>query len=61
MPRTWIAIAWWASLCSTAFAGPKEDALQVVDKWAKAFAGSKTVVVAPEGWCHRIGYGDRGA
>jgi uncharacterized protein (TIGR02246 family) len=30
----------FASLCSTAIAGPKEDALQVVEKWAKAFTDS---------------------
>ncbi len=35
-----IAIALLASLCSTAIAGPKEDALQVVEKWAKAFTES---------------------
>jgi hypothetical protein len=37
---------------SVAFAGPKEDALQVIDMWAKAFTaseGSKTVVINPEG------------
>ena len=28
------------SLCSTAIAGPKEDALQVVEKWTKAFTDS---------------------
>lgn len=27
-------------LCSMAFAGPREDALQVVEKWSKAFADS---------------------
>jgi uncharacterized protein (TIGR02246 family) len=35
-----IAAALLASLCSTANAGPKEDALQVVDRWAKAFTDS---------------------
>jgi len=35
-----IAVALLASLCSTAIAGPKEDALQVVEKWAKAFTDS---------------------
>ena len=35
-----IAVALFASLCSTAIAGPKEDALQVVEKWAKAFTDS---------------------
>ena len=28
------------ALCSTAIAGPKEDALQVVEKWTKAFTDS---------------------
>lgn len=35
-----IAVALLASLCSTAIASPKEDALQVVEKWAKAFTDS---------------------
>ena len=35
-----IAVALLASLCSTAIAGPKEDALQVVERWAKAFTDS---------------------
>ena len=35
-----IAVALLASLCSSAIAGPKEDALQVVEKWAKAFTDS---------------------
>ena len=35
-----IAVVLFASLCSTAIAGPKEDALQVVEKWAKAFTDS---------------------
>jgi uncharacterized protein (TIGR02246 family) len=35
-----IVVALLASLCSTAIAGPKEDALQVVEKWAKAFTDS---------------------
>ncbi len=35
-----IAAALLASLCSTAIAGPKEDALLVVEKWAKAFSES---------------------
>ena len=30
----------FASLCSSAIAGPKEDALQVVEKWTKAFTES---------------------
>jgi uncharacterized protein (TIGR02246 family) len=40
MRKTLIAAALFASLCSTAIAGPKEDALQVVEKWAKAFGES---------------------
>ena len=35
-----IAIVLFDSLCSTVIAGPKEDALQVVEKWAKAFTDS---------------------
>ena len=35
-----IAVALLASFCSTAIAGPKEDALQVVERWAKAFTDS---------------------
>jgi uncharacterized protein (TIGR02246 family) len=35
-----IAVGVLASLCSTTIAGPKEDALQVVDRWAKAFTDS---------------------
>jgi uncharacterized protein (TIGR02246 family) len=34
------AIALFISLCSVAVAGPKEDALKVVDKWTKAFTES---------------------
>lgn len=34
------AVALIALLCSTAIAGPREDALQVVEKWAKAFTDS---------------------
>lgn len=34
------AVALVASLCSSAIAGPKEDALQVVEKWAQAFTDS---------------------
>jgi len=32
-----VAIALIASLCSTAIAGPKEEALQVLEKWTQAF------------------------
>lgn len=35
-----VAIALIASLCSTALAGPKEDALEVLEKWTKAFTAS---------------------
>src|SRR5439155_7481339 len=35
-----VAVALITSLCSTAIAGPKEDALQVVEKWTKAFTDS---------------------
>jgi uncharacterized protein (TIGR02246 family) len=35
-----IAVALLASLCQPAIAGPKEDALQVVEQWAKAFTDS---------------------
>jgi hypothetical protein len=34
------ALAQLTSLCSTACAGPKEDALAVLDKWTKAFSTS---------------------
>src|SRR5262245_6902024 len=40
MGRLLVAVALLASLCSTAIAGPKEDALQVLDKWTKAFSDS---------------------
>ena len=35
-----LAVAMSALLCSGAVAGPKEEALQVVEKWAKAFTDS---------------------
>ena len=35
-----ISVTLLVSLCSSAIAGPKEDALQVVEKWAKAFSDS---------------------
>jgi uncharacterized protein (TIGR02246 family) len=35
-----LAFAVITSLCSTAIGGPKEDALQVVEKWIKAFSDS---------------------
>ena len=40
MRKLLIAVALFASLCSTATAGPKEDALQVLEKWTKAFSDS---------------------
>ena len=40
-----IAVALFASLCSTAIAGPEEDALQIVEKWAKAFTDSDVDVI----------------
>ena len=40
MRRLLLATALIASLCSTAAAGPKEDALQVLEKWTKAFSDS---------------------
>src|SRR5688572_33363376 len=39
--RKWLlTIVVFAQLVSGAIAGPKEDALQVVEKWAKAFTDS---------------------
>src|SRR2546425_1482982 len=35
-----LAFALITSLCSTAIAGPKDDAIQVVEKWTKAFTDS---------------------
>ena len=35
-----IAVTLFALLCSAAIAGPKEEALQVVEKWTKAFTDS---------------------
>src|SRR5687768_14594393 len=40
MRKLLLAAALFASLCSTATAGPKEDALQVLEKWTKAFSDS---------------------
>jgi hypothetical protein len=40
MPNLLIAVGLLASVCSTAIAGPKEEALQVVESWAKAFTDS---------------------
>ena len=40
MRKLLIAVALFVPLCSTAIAGPKEDALQVLEKWTKAFSDS---------------------
>lgn len=40
MRKLLLAAALFALLCSTATAGPKEDALQVLEKWTKAFSDS---------------------
>ena len=40
MRKSLLAVALFGSLCSMAIAGPKEDALEVVEKWAKAFSDS---------------------
>ena len=40
MRKLLLAAALFASLCSVATAGPKEDALQVLEKWTKAFSDS---------------------
>jgi len=40
MRKLMIVGALFASLCSTAIAGPKEEALQVVQNWTKAFTES---------------------
>jgi uncharacterized protein (TIGR02246 family) len=40
MRNALLAITLFGSLCPMAIAGPKEDALEVVGKWAKAFTDS---------------------
>ena len=40
MGKFLVAIAFLASLCPAAIAGPKEEALQVLEKWTKAFTES---------------------
>jgi uncharacterized protein (TIGR02246 family) len=40
MHKLLVAVALLASLCSPAVAGPKEEALQVVQNWTKAFTES---------------------
>jgi uncharacterized protein (TIGR02246 family) len=38
--RLLLILAWLLVSFSAAFAGPKEDAIQVIDAWAKAFTAS---------------------
>jgi hypothetical protein len=38
--RLFLTLAWLLISFSTAFAGSKEDAIQVIDAWAKAFTAS---------------------
>jgi len=38
--RTLLALLWLSVFSATSFAGPKEEALAVVDKWVAAFAAS---------------------
>jgi hypothetical protein len=40
MHKLLFALAVLAAFCSSAIAGPKEDALQVLEKWTKAFTDS---------------------
>jgi len=40
MRKLLVAVALITSVCSTAIAGPKEEALQVLEKWTKAFTDS---------------------
>ena len=40
MHKLLVAVALITSVCSIAIAGPKEDALQVLEKWTKAFTDS---------------------
>ncbi len=40
MRKLLIDVSLFASLCSSAIAGPKEEALQVVQNWTKAFTDS---------------------
>jgi len=40
MRKLLVAIALITSVCSIAIAGPKEEALQVLEKWTKAFTDS---------------------
>lgn len=40
MHKLLMAVCLFASLCSAAIGGPKEEAIQVVEKWTKAFTES---------------------
>lgn len=40
MREFFVAVALFSLLGQTAFAGPKEEALQIVERWAKAFTDS---------------------
>lgn len=40
MRKLLVALALFTSLCSTAIADPKEDALRVLEKWTTAFSDS---------------------
>jgi uncharacterized protein (TIGR02246 family) len=40
MLKLLVAVPLFVSLCSTAIAGPKEEALQVLERWTKAFSDS---------------------
>ena len=40
MSRLFMAVVLFASLCSTAVAGPTEEALRVLEKWTEAFTKS---------------------
>jgi uncharacterized protein (TIGR02246 family) len=40
MRKLLVAVPLFISLCSTAIAGPKEEALQVLERWTKAFSDS---------------------
>jgi len=40
MRSSLVIVTLFAALCTTAVAGPQEDALQVLEKWTKAFSDS---------------------
>ena len=56
-----IAVALLTSLCSNVIAGPKEDALEVLGKWTKAFTDSDVdgivALYAPD--AHFLGTGSK--